>query len=91
VSAAETIAGSVNATAQIATETKKIYFHPLLINLPPFLTNDLNFDQPFNNKRWPSAGSSLNCRIDPIEQNYLQAAVSAPETGEVRKAIKPTI
>jgi hypothetical protein len=55
------------------------------MNLPPFATSDLNFDQPFNSKRWSPSGSSQNCWIDPIEQNYLQAKVSAPETGEVRK------
>jgi len=75
----------MNATAEIATETINMYFQPLLMNLPPFATSDLNFDQPFNSKRWSSPGSSQNCWIDHIEQNYLQAAVSAPETGEVRK------
>jgi hypothetical protein len=85
VSAAETIAGDMNASAEIAKETIKMYFQPLLMNLPPFSTSDLNFDLPFNSKRWSSPGSSQHCRIDHIGQNYLQAAVSAPEKGEVRK------
>jgi hypothetical protein len=81
----------MNASAEITKETIKMYFQPLLMNLPPFATSDLNFDQPFNSKRWSSPRSSQHCRIDPTEQNYLQAAVSAPEMGEVRKEIKATI